>query len=88
MNPAERVLIGLFLVGSVLAFAKYVASTAKSRAARRRQRLGAANEADELAQAIGEVCVICQHPVKPEDDIFDQNTNSWWHRACWRASVK
>jgi hypothetical protein len=88
MNPAELVLLGLALLGSVFAFAKYVGATKRDRQARRHERLGAANAEREMQTSVVEICVICQRPVEPEIDIFDEKTNTWWHKPCWRESLK
>lgn len=88
MNPAELVLTGLAFVGSIFAFTTYLASTRRAREARRHQRLGAENAEKEMQQSVNEVCVICQLPVVPQYDIFDEKTNTWWHKQCWRESLK
>ncbi|MDX2024400.1 MAG: hypothetical protein SF187_29425 [Deltaproteobacteria bacterium] len=88
VNPAELVLLGVAFVGSAFAFARYVAKTSAQRERRRRQKLGAANAEQELQTITEETCVICEKPVQAELDIFDEKTNTWWHRACWRQSVR
>jgi predicted histidine transporter YuiF (NhaC family) len=88
MNPAEFLLLGLLLAGSLLSYAKYRAATAKTREAAERRRKGIENAQREMRHSVTEVCVICQLAVVPETDIFDEATQSWWHRACWRESVK
>ena len=88
MNPAELVLLGVAFVGSVFAFSRYLAKTAGARERRRRQKLGAANADHERRAITEEICVICEKPVCAETDIFDEKTNTWWHRACWRQSVQ
>ena len=88
MNPAELVLLGVTFVGSVVAFSFYLARTADDRRRRRRQKLGAKNARRQMHALTEEVCVICGHQVEAETDIFDEKTNTWWHQACWRQSVK
>lgn len=88
MNPAEILILGLLLAGSLFSYAKYRAVTAKTRAAEARKRRGIENAQREMHHSDAELCVICQRPVVPETDLFDEGTQSWWHRACWRESVR
>jgi hypothetical protein len=80
VNPAELLLVGLAAVGSVWALASYVRASRSRREARRREQQGARNA--------GEICVICQRPVDPAVDFFDEKTRSWWHRDCWREAMR
>lgn len=87
MNPAELLLLGLLLAGSLYSYARYRAATAKGREAEARRRKGIENQQRE-SHSVAELCVICQLPVVPENDIFDEDSQSWWHQSCWRESVK
>lgn len=53
--------------------------------ARRRRRLGERN-LDEERRRLAERCVICDEPIDPAVDLWDQG--QWWHRACWRRSIE
>jgi hypothetical protein len=88
MNPGELFLLGVALVGSAWAFANYWTSTRKQRQLRRREQLGIENAQREQLQITGEICVVCQRPVEPKVDIFDDKTHAWWHRDCWREAVR
>ena len=87
MNPGELFLLGLALAGSAWAFVSYWTSTRAKREARRRERMGAEN-AQREQRAAGDVCVVCNRPVEPRSDIFDEANKTWWHAACWRDAVR
>jgi hypothetical protein len=95
VNGAELLLLGLAAAGSAWALAGYVRASRARREARRRERQGARNaEAarrelhGEGGPGTGELCVICQRPVNPAVDLFDEKARSWWHRDCWLQAVR
>jgi hypothetical protein len=63
-------------------------STRSSREQQLREKRGAENAERERQRAVAEACVICGEPVAHEIDLFDEKTRRWWHRRCWRESMK
>ncbi|HET7500060.1 MAG TPA: hypothetical protein VFK02_03630 [Kofleriaceae bacterium] len=53
--------------------------------ARRRLLQGQRNAAQELNR-LDEHCTICGAAVDPAHDVWDQDR--WWHRACYRESLR
>jgi len=52
---------------------------------RRRRQLGAQNAEDEKRR-LDERCTICDGAIDPAHDVWD--AGRWWHRACYRESVR
>lgn len=53
--------------------------------ARRRRLLGERN-ADEEKRRLAELCTICGTPIDPAHDLWE--ADRWWHRACFRESLR
>jgi hypothetical protein len=88
VNPGEILLVGLALICSGWAVAAWRRGTRASREQRLREKRGAENAAREHQRAVTEVCAVCGEPIAHEIDLFDEKTRQWWHRRCWRDSMK
>jgi len=88
VNPGEIVLLGVALACSGWALSTYWRSTKHARERRERERAGARNAEQEARAALVEVCAVCGRTVEPSVDLYDEKTKSWWHRACWRETVR
>jgi hypothetical protein len=88
VNTGEFLLVGLALVFSGWTLAAWRRSTRRAREQRAREKQGAENAAREHHRVVGETCVVCGEPIMPENDLFDEKTRHWWHRRCWRESVR
>ena len=53
--------------------------------ARRRRQQGERN-AEQEKRRLAELCAICGTPIDPAHDLWD--ADQWWHRACYRESLR
>lgn len=88
MNTGEILLVGLALICSGWTVVAWRRSTRSVREQRAREARGADNAARERQRVAGETCVVCGDPTASEVDLFDEKTRQWWHKRCWRESMK
>jgi hypothetical protein len=53
--------------------------------ARRRRQQGERN-AEQEKRRLAELCTICGTPIDPAHDLWE--ADQWWHRACYRESLR
>ncbi|HEX3758214.1 MAG TPA: hypothetical protein VHW23_05890 [Kofleriaceae bacterium] len=52
---------------------------------RRRRQQGERN-AEQERRRLAELCTVCGTPIDPAHDLWD--ADQWWHRACYRESLR
>jgi hypothetical protein len=52
----------------------------------RRRRLQGERNAEQEKRRLAELCTLCGTPVDPARDVCD--AGRWWHRACYRVSLR
>ena len=52
----------------------------------RRRRLQGERNAEDEKRRLAELCTICGTPIDPAHDLWD--AVQWWHRACYRESLR
>lgn len=53
--------------------------------ARRRRQQGERN-AEQEKRRLAELCAVCGTSIDPAHDLWD--SGQWWHRACYRESLR
>lgn len=52
----------------------------------RRRRLQGERNAEQEKRRLAELCTICGTPIDPAHDLWD--AGQWWHRGCYRESLR
>ena len=52
----------------------------------RRRRLQGERKAEQEKRQLAELCTICGTPIDPAHDLWE--ADQWWHRACYRESLR
>lgn len=52
----------------------------------RRRRLRGEDNAAQERQRLAERCMVCGAAIDPAHDVWD--AGRWWHRACYRESLR
>jgi hypothetical protein len=80
--------IALLVGGAVLVMvgASVVGGWLGPRLEARRRRLEGERNAEHEKRRLAEICTICGTPIDPAHDLWD--ADQWWHRACYRESLR
>lgn len=80
--------IALLVGGAALlvAVAALVGGRLSPRLDARRRRLQGARNAEQERRRLAELCAVCGTAIDPAADLWE--AEQWWHRACYRESLR
>jgi hypothetical protein len=80
--------IALLAGGAVLVVvaAAIVGGRLGPRLEHRRRRLQGERNAEQEKRRLAELCTICGTSIDPAHDLWE--ADQWWHRACYRESLR